>query len=100
MVRRPPRSTLFPYRRSSDLQGLERPSIDKEWPELRVQAYLRRDKLALYLDLAGRSLHQRGYRAEGAKAPLKENLAAAIVLRAGWPQLAATGAPLDRKSVV
>src|SRR5690554_8205108 len=34
-------------------QGLERPSIDKEWPELRVQAYLRRDKLALYLDLAG-----------------------------------------------
>lgn len=75
-------------------QGLERPSIDKEWPELRVQAYLRRDKLALYLDLAGRSLHQRGYRAEGAKAPLKENLAAAIVLRAGWPQLAATGAPL------
>src|SRR5690606_34926628 len=46
------------------------------------------------LDLDGRSLHQRGYRSEGAKAPLKENLAAAIVLRAGWQQLAATGVPL------
>ena len=75
-------------------QGLERPLIDKEWPELRVQAFLRRDRLTLYLDLAGRSLHQRGYRAEGAKAPLKENLAAAILLRAGWQQMAAAGAPL------
>ncbi len=39
----------------------------------------------LLLDLLGHSLHQRGYRTEGGAAPLKENLAAAILQRAGWP---------------
>jgi len=46
----------------------------------------------LALDLAGESLHRRGYRGEAGEAPLKENLAAGILLRAGWGQLAASGA--------
>jgi len=46
------------------------------------------------LDLSGSSLHQRGYRTEAGEAPLKENLAAAILLRAGWPQIAAAGGSL------
>ncbi len=75
-------------------QDQERPSIDKSWPDLRVQAFLRRDRVSLYLDLGGRSLHQRGYRLSGGEAPLKENLAAAILLRANWPELARQGAPL------
>ncbi len=39
-------------------------------------------------------MHRRGYRLEGGEAPLKENLAAAILLRAGWPSVAASGGTL------
>ncbi len=46
------------------------------------------------LDLSGESLHKRGYRVAGGEAPLKENLAAAVLLRAGWPAVAASGGPL------
>ncbi len=46
------------------------------------------------LDLSGEGLHRRGYRLEGGEAPLKENLAAAILLRAGWPAVAAQGGAL------
>lgn len=72
----------------------ERPSVDRATPDLRVQAYLHREQVTLSLDLSGDSLHLRGYRRLGSAAPLKENLAAAILLRAGWPELAAAGAAL------
>ena len=72
----------------------ERPSVDTDNPQLRVHLHLDKDHATLSLDLSGESLHRRGYRRAGAEAPLKENLAAAILLRAGWPQLAAQGAPL------
>ena len=48
-------------------------------------------RVTLAIDLAGESLHRRGYRGGQGAAPLKENLAAAILLRAGWPALAAAG---------
>jgi 23S rRNA (guanine2445-N2)-methyltransferase / 23S rRNA (guanine2069-N7)-methyltransferase len=48
----------------------------------------------LSLDLSGESLHRRGYREDGGLAPLKENLAAAILLRAGWPEVAVAGGTL------
>ena len=66
-----------------------RPSVDLERPDLRINAHLHRDQATLSLDLAGASLHRRGYRGDGMEAPLKENLAAAILLRAGWPAVAA-----------
>jgi 23S rRNA (guanine2445-N2)-methyltransferase / 23S rRNA (guanine2069-N7)-methyltransferase len=72
----------------------ERPSVDTDNPDLRIDLYLLRDRATLSLDLAGDSLHRRGYRLVGAAAPLKENLAAAILLRAGWPQIAAAGGGL------
>ena len=72
----------------------ERPSVDTERPQIRIHLHLDRDHATLSLDLSGESLHRRGYRRAGAEAPLKENLAAAILLRAGWPELAAAGAPL------
>ena len=68
-----------------------RPSVDLVNPDLRVNVYLDRDQATVSIDLSGDSLHKRGYRLEGGKAPLKENLAAAILLRAGWPAVAAAG---------
>jgi 23S rRNA (guanine2445-N2)-methyltransferase / 23S rRNA (guanine2069-N7)-methyltransferase len=68
-----------------------RPSVDLARPDLRVNVYLDRDQATVSIDLSGESLHKRGYRTEGGKAPLKENLAAAILLRAGWPKIAASG---------
>ncbi len=69
----------------------ERPSVDTEQPDIRVNIYLYRNQATLYLDLSGGSLHRRGYRARAGAAPLKENLAAAILLRANWPTFARTG---------
>ncbi len=71
-----------------------RPSVDPKRPDLRIVAQLSKGRLTLSLDLSGESLHRRGYRLEGGKAPLKENVAAAVLLRAGWPQVAAQGGSL------
>ncbi|QMV65209.1 bifunctional 23S rRNA (guanine(2069)-N(7))-methyltransferase RlmK/23S rRNA (guanine(2445)-N(2))-methyltransferase RlmL [Pseudomonas berkeleyensis] len=72
----------------------ERPSIDKLNPDLRVHLRLDRGEAILSLDLSGHSLHQRGYRLQQGAAPLKENLAAAVLIRAGWPRIAAEGGAL------
>ncbi|UPQ81204.1 bifunctional 23S rRNA (guanine(2069)-N(7))-methyltransferase RlmK/23S rRNA (guanine(2445)-N(2))-methyltransferase RlmL [Pseudomonas knackmussii] len=72
----------------------ERPSIDKLNPDLRVHLRLDRGQAVLSLDLSGHSLHQRGYRLQQGAAPLKENLAAAVLIRAGWPRIAAAGGAL------
>lgn len=74
-------------------QGI-RPSVALERPAIRVNLYLSHDQATVSLDLSGESLHRRGYRSLGVSAPLKENLAAAILLRAGWPELASRGVPL------
>jgi 23S rRNA (guanine2445-N2)-methyltransferase / 23S rRNA (guanine2069-N7)-methyltransferase len=68
-----------------------RPSVNTERPDVRINVRLYRDEATLSLDLAGESLHRRGYRAEAVEAPLKENLAAAILLRANWPAIAKQG---------
>lgn len=73
----------------------QRPDIDKLNPQVRVHAHLERGELVLSLDLSGHSLHQRGYRLQQGAAPLKENLAAAILIRAGWPERAARGEALS-----
>jgi len=73
----------------------ERPSVDTVNPDIRIHGHLNRNHFTLSLDMTGYSLHQRGYR-EGmqVEAPLKENVAAAILLRAQWPQIAAEGGTL------
>lgn len=71
-----------------------RPNVELVQPDWRLNVWIQRDVLVLSLDLSGDSLHRRGYRTEGGRAPLKENLAAALLLRAGWPELAASKAPL------
>ena len=70
-----------------------RPSVDTSRPSVRVAVRVVNDRATFAIDFAGDSLYRRGYRAEGVAAPLKENLAAALLLRAGWERLAADGAP-------
>ncbi len=67
---------------------LPRPNVSRSEPDLLIHAVLKQDKLTLGIDLAGKSLHRRNYRSEQGEAPLKETLAAALLMRAGWPQLA------------
>ena len=74
--------------------GLERPSVDVEAPDLRLNLSLRKGRATLSVDLGGGPLHRRGWRASRHEAPLKENLAAAVLLRGGWPQLYAEGGSL------
>ncbi len=66
-----------------------RPSVDVATPDVRIHLHLHRDAATLSIDLSGDSLHRRGYRGEQGAAPLKENLAAAILLRSGWATLVA-----------
>jgi 23S rRNA (guanine2445-N2)-methyltransferase / 23S rRNA (guanine2069-N7)-methyltransferase len=79
--------------RFRDLSG-GRPDVDVRQPDWRLNVWILKDVLTLSLDLSGDSLHRRGYRTQGGRAPLKEHLAAALLIRAGWPQLAAEKAPL------
>jgi 23S rRNA (guanine2445-N2)-methyltransferase / 23S rRNA (guanine2069-N7)-methyltransferase len=69
-----------------------RPDVQRERPDVRVHAHANNEQLTISIDLSGESLHRRGYRGAAGEAPLKENVAAGILLRSGWPQLAADGA--------
>ena len=95
------RNTQFGAQRSkdaivdwfSDTMG-QRPMVARKDPDIRLNIRLNGDQAVLSLDFSGGSLHQRGYRLAGGAAPLKENLAAAILLRADWPGMAARGGAL------
>ncbi|HVC11299.1 MAG TPA: THUMP domain-containing protein [Burkholderiales bacterium] len=61
-----------------------RPSVDRVSPDVRVHAFLDARRATLYLDTSGEPLFKRGWRLAKVEAPLRENLAAAIVLLSGW----------------
>jgi len=61
-----------------------RPSVDREQPDIRVNVHIDHDVADISIDLSGGPLHKRGYRISSVQAPLKENLAAAILSRSGW----------------
>lgn len=95
------RNTQFGAQRCKDAivdwfvaQAGQRPSVDRTNPDVRLNVRLVRDRAHVSIDLSGRSLHQRGYRLQAGVAPLKENLAAAVLLRADWPGMAARGGAL------
>lgn len=71
-----------------------RPSVDTEAPDLRLNLLVRKGRATLSVDLGGGSLHRRGWRAMQNEAPLKETLAAAMLLRGGWPKLYQDGGGL------
>jgi len=65
-----------------------RPDISTERPDVRVHAHANGARVTVAVDLSGESLHRRGYRGSAGEAPLKENVAAGVLLRAGWETLA------------
>jgi 23S rRNA (guanine2445-N2)-methyltransferase / 23S rRNA (guanine2069-N7)-methyltransferase len=69
----------------------ERPNIDKKEAQVEVVAHLKHDKVTVSLDLVGYSLHQRGYRLEQGIAPIKENVAAALLMRSNWNEVHQNG---------
>ena len=71
--------------------GRRRPDVDPEAPDVLINARLHRGRVRLYRDLGGGSLHRRGYRGGDEAAPLKEHLAAAMLLMADWPARAEAG---------
>lgn len=95
------RNTQFGAQRSKDAivdwfvaNVGQRPSVERRNPDVRLNIRLARDKAHVSVDFSGGSLHQRGYRLRGGAAPLKENLAAAVLQRADWPGIAARGGAL------
>jgi 23S rRNA (guanine2445-N2)-methyltransferase / 23S rRNA (guanine2069-N7)-methyltransferase len=69
-----------------------RPDISTERPAVRVHAHANGPKVTVSLDLSGEGLHRRGYRTQAGEAPLRENLAAGILVRAGWEEKSRTAA--------
>lgn len=66
-----------------------RPVIEKQRPDVHIHLNIHKNNATLSLDLSGQSLHMRGYRLQHSGAPLKENLAAALLAHAGWNQQSA-----------
>lgn len=79
-------------------RGGERPDVDLDNPDLRLNLVVRASKTGskamLSVDLGGGPLHRRGWRQMQGEAPLKETLAAAVLMRGGWPNLYAEGGAL------
>ena len=71
-----------------------RPDVDVETPHLRLNLVVRKGRAVVSVDLGGGPLHRRGWRRAQGEAPLKENVAAAVLLRGGWPRLYAEGGAL------
>jgi len=63
----------------------DRPNVDTRNPDIRIHVHFDRETVQVSLDLAGDPLHKRGYRVAQNDAPLKETLAAALLMSAGWP---------------
>ncbi len=76
--------------RLRDRRG-KRPSINAKEPDFLVNCHLSRNGLEVRIDLSGGGLHARGYRLESGAAPIRENLAAALLFKAGWPAVAGAG---------
>jgi putative N6-adenine-specific DNA methylase len=62
----------------------QRPSIDKDFPDVRINIHIAKDQVSVALDTSGASLHHRGYRMATNIAPINEVLAAGMLLLSGW----------------
>jgi 23S rRNA (guanine2445-N2)-methyltransferase / 23S rRNA (guanine2069-N7)-methyltransferase len=73
-----------------------RPDVDLEHPDVRLNLVVRKGRAILSIDLSGAPMHRRGWRRKQVDAPLKENLAAAVLMRGRWMEAyRAGGALLD-----
>jgi 23S rRNA (guanine2445-N2)-methyltransferase / 23S rRNA (guanine2069-N7)-methyltransferase len=71
-----------------------RPDVDVEAPDLRLNLVVRKGRAVLSIDLGGGPLHRRGWRRQQGEAPLKETLAAAMLMRGDWPRVYREGGAL------
>jgi putative N6-adenine-specific DNA methylase len=62
----------------------QRPSIDKDFPDVRINIHIAKDQVSVALDTSGASLHHRGYRMATNIAPINEVLTAGMLLLSGW----------------
>lgn len=65
-------------------QSGERPSVEKQRPDVRIHAFLTEQNITIFVDTSGEALFKRGYRQDTGEAPLRENLAAGLLLLAGY----------------
>ncbi|MGB3976692.1 MAG: bifunctional 23S rRNA (guanine(2069)-N(7))-methyltransferase RlmK/23S rRNA (guanine(2445)-N(2))-methyltransferase RlmL [bacterium] len=63
-----------------------RPSIQKQDPDVGIHARIHMNQVVLSVEMTTRSCHRRGYRVQHGEAPLRENVAAGVLMRAGWPE--------------
>ncbi len=61
-----------------------RPSVDKDYPHISITGHAERGVCSVYINLSGDPLHRRGYRLGQGPAPIRENVAAAMLMRMGW----------------
>jgi putative N6-adenine-specific DNA methylase len=71
-----------------------RPSVDTTRPDLPLKLVLVRDRLTLYRNLSGTSLHKRGWRPVQVKSPLNEATAAGILILSGWDRASPIADPM------
>jgi putative N6-adenine-specific DNA methylase len=64
-----------------------RSNVEPKNPDVHFYVHLAKDRVSIYVDLAGESLHRRGYRLPNVEAPLKETLASALVQLSRWDKL-------------
>ena len=62
----------------------ERPNVDLDFPDLRINVHVQGNECTISLDSSGESLHKRGYKTSTNIAPINEVLAAGMVLLSGW----------------
>lgn len=62
----------------------DRPNVDKDHPDLKINVHIQNDLCTVSLDTSGASLHHRGYRTATNIAPINEVLAAGILILSGW----------------
>lgn len=62
----------------------ERPNVDLDYPDLRINVHIQQHDCTISLDSSGQSLHKRGYRSSTNIAPINEVLAAGLVMLSGW----------------
>ena len=76
-------------------RDLDPPYLEKHQPDMRFSARINKGKVSVALDFSGHAMHKRGYRQRQGAAPLRENLAAALLYRARWPQIAQANGELN-----
>ena len=62
----------------------QRPSVDLDYPNLRINIHIEKEFCTVSLDSSGQSLHKRGYKLATNIAPINEVLAAGMLLHSGW----------------